>query len=93
MEHTLGGSFSLLLLAEISQGFNMYQKYRKCFVVHKKVLISLFLFRSKNGDTDIIFTKEPSTPPIFNYVSSVENPITWKDFMALSYKEGFKVRV
>lgn len=59
-----------------------------------RIVINIFILSrcKKDGDMDRIVSNEPTIPLVYNYVSSVENPITWKDFMSLCTYEGFKVR-
>ncbi|XP_054280185.1 fatty acyl-CoA reductase wat-like isoform X2 [Macrosteles quadrilineatus] len=38
-----------------------------------------------------VIKSEVKEPPVYNYVSSVEKPITWRDFMSLSYQHGLEV--
>ncbi|XP_046683821.1 fatty acyl-CoA reductase wat-like isoform X2 [Homalodisca vitripennis] len=47
--------------------------------------------RSNKDSNQNISKEEPMVPPIFNYVPSAERPITWADFMSLSYTHGLQV--
>lgn len=55
-------------------------------------LTILMYCRSHQDDNQNISQKETvSEPPIYNYVSSVEKPLTWKEFMSKCIHEGYQV--
>lgn len=49
-----------------------------------------------NNNNNLMYSKETSTQtdlemvPIYNYVSSVQNPLTWGEFTELNIKHGFE---
>ncbi|CRL00357.1 CLUMA_CG013629, isoform A [Clunio marinus] len=54
------------------------------------LIVSAYDVATKKGLQNVETNEKPYEIPIYNYVSSVQNPLTWGKFTDLNVKHGFK---